>query len=72
MRFPITGILASVSTALGLYGLWWYHKLDRTEQNEADGLAVKFAKQIYDKGLHELTSQQMSWINELVKGRMAA
>ena len=72
MRFPITGILASVSAALGLYGLCWYHNLDRAEQNEADGLASEFAMKLYKKGLHELTSQQMSWVNELVKGRVAA
>jgi len=72
MRVPLIGILSSVSAALGIYGLVWYHRLSKAEQEEADRLSAEYAMKLYNKGLHELTSQQMSWVHDLVKGRMAS
>lgn len=71
MRTPIVGLLASVSAALGLYGLFWYHKLGKTAQEEADRLAAEFATKCYNKALHELESHQMCAIHGMVKSRVA-
>ncbi len=69
MRLPITGIIGSVSAALGLWGLYWYHSLSKSEQAEADQAASELAMNLYSKGLHELTAHQMKWVNETIKGQ---
>ena len=72
MGIPIIGILSSLCSALGLYGLWWYTNLSKAEQEEADRLACQYAQQLYSKGLDQLTSQQLSRVQELVKARFKA
>ena len=66
MRIPLIGIFSSVCTALGLYGLYWYHNLTKEEQEEADRLACQYAQQLYSKGLDQLTSQQLSRVQESI------
>jgi len=72
MRPPLIGILSSVCTALGLYGLYWYHNLTKAEQEEADRLACEYAQELYSKGLDQLTSQQLSRVQELVEARFVS
>jgi hypothetical protein len=72
MRFPIVGVLSAVAAALGLYSMYWYENLDKEEKAEADRLAAEYARRLYSKGLDDLTSQQLSRVTELVKGRFAA
>jgi hypothetical protein len=60
-----------VCAALGLYGLYWYDGLSKDEKQEADQLAMQYASQLYNKGLDQLTSQQMSRVSELVKGHFS-
>jgi hypothetical protein len=72
MRLPVTGILAAVTSALGLYTLYWYENLSREEKKEADALAAEYASKLYDKGLNALTSAQLRHVQELVKGHFAA
>ena len=72
MHLPITGILASVAAALGLYTLYWYENLSKEEKREADALAAQYARKVYDKGLNALTSAQLRHVQELVKGHFAA
>jgi hypothetical protein len=66
--FPVVGLLSALCAALGLYGLYWYDNLSKEEKKEADRLAMQYASQLYNKGLDQLTSQQMTRVNELVKG----
>jgi hypothetical protein len=72
VSFPWTGILSSIAAALGVYGLYWYENLTKEDRAEADRLAVKYAKDIYGKGLSALTSAQLSQVQGLVKGHFAA
>ncbi len=72
MRLPVTGILGVVTSALGLYTLYWYENLSREEKKEADALAAEYAMKLYDKGLNALTSVQLRHVQELVKGHFAA
>lgn len=66
--FPIIGPLATVLAALGGYALLWYHSLTKSEQEEADRLAMEYAKRLYSKGLDELTAAQARRVHEAVKG----
>jgi hypothetical protein len=72
MNFPWFGIGSALVAALGGYGLLWYHNLSKAEQEEADRLAVNYARQLYSKSLDQLTSHQLDRVHELVKGRFAA
>jgi hypothetical protein len=65
--FPVVGLLSAVCAALGLYGIYWYENLSKEEKKEADKLATQYASRLYNKGLNQLTAQQMSRVNELVK-----
>ena len=49
------------------YTLYWYTQLPAAEKAEADRLAVEYAKQLYSKALHELTSSQLGQVYNLVK-----
>lgn len=71
LHLPWTGILGSIASALGLYTLYWYENLSKEEKKEADALAVQYAKELYNKGLHALTSAQLRHVQELVKGHFA-
>jgi len=57
---------------MGLYGLYRYHGLSKEKRAEADRVAVSFARELYGKALDQLTSQQVSRVNEVVKGHFAA
>lgn len=72
MNLPVTGAVASMLTALGVFTLAWYFKLPMAERAEADRLAIEYAKHLYGKGVHELTSHQMNWVHDLVKARVAS
>lgn len=71
LHLPLTGILGSIASALGLYTLYWYENLSKEEKKQADALAVQYAKEVYNKGLHALTSAQLRHVQELVKGHFA-
>ena len=68
MAFPIFGLASAVLTAVGGYGLYWYHNLSKPEQEEADRLAANYAVQLYNKSLDELTSMQLKRVHDLVQG----
>ena len=72
MRFPWVGIGSALVAAFGGYSLYWYHNLSKDEQGEADDLAVDYARQLFDKGLDELTSSQLGRVHDLLKNRFAA
>lgn len=72
MRIPLVGIVSSICTALGLWGLYWYTNLSKEEQAEADKLAADYSMKLYSKGLDQLTAHQMSRVSDLVKGHFAA
>ncbi len=68
MVFPIIGFAAALATATGAYGLYWYHSLSKEEQAKADRAAMEYARNLYDKGLNELTAKQLQHVHDLVKG----
>jgi hypothetical protein len=68
MVFPIIGFAAAIATASGAYGLYWYHSLSKEEQEKADRTALAYAKELYGKGLNELTAKQLEHVHALVKG----
>jgi hypothetical protein len=70
IQVPWTGLFSAIATALGLYGLWWYQNLTPAERKEADGLLVDYAQQLYGKALDQLTSDQLTRVQDLVKSRM--
>jgi len=72
MRFPIVGILSAAASALGLYGMYWYHNLDKEAQAEVDGLAADHAKRVLGKSVELLTSQPLGRVNNLANGGFAA
>ena len=49
MQQPIIGNLSSLSAALGLGRLLWYHKASQIERTEADRLAGVYARNICGK-----------------------
>ena len=71
-HLPVTGILGTIAAALGLYALYWYENLSKEDKEEADALAVEYAREVYNKGLNALTSAQLRHVQELVKGHFAA
>ena len=68
MFVPLIGLLSAAAAALGLYGLFWYENLTKEEKEKADRLACEYAKTVYNKGLHQLTSSQLDYVQSLVKG----
>jgi len=72
MFFPLIPALSSICSALGLFGLWWYHGLTKAEREEADRLAYQYAEQLYGKALDKLTYSQLGRICELVKAHLKA
>jgi hypothetical protein len=72
MVFPIIGLAAALATATGAYGLYWYHSLSKEEQEEADRTAMAYARELYNKGLHELTAKELHRVHELVKREYAS
>jgi hypothetical protein len=71
MRFPLVGALSAVAAALGIYGLVWYEGMTKEEKEEADRLASQYAMTLYNKGLDQLTSHQLSRVQALVQGHFA-
>lgn len=67
MFIPVIGLLSAIAAALGLYGLVWYENLTKEEKEKADRLACEYAKTLYSKGLHQLTSSQLDIVQGLVK-----
>jgi hypothetical protein len=65
--FPIIGLAAALATATGAYGLYWYHSLTKEEQEKADRTALAYAKELYGKGLNQLTAKQLQHVHDLVK-----
>lgn len=72
MAYPITGILASVAAGVGLAGLWWYYRLSKEQQEQADRAAAEYAMMFYNKALEELTSHQLKWVIDTVKSLFVA
>jgi hypothetical protein len=72
MRVPLVGLLGTLAAALGLYTLYWYENLSKSEKQEADRLAADYALRLYNKGLDQLTSFQLGRVQELVQGHFAA
>ncbi|HVX10255.1 MAG TPA: hypothetical protein VHC22_03585 [Pirellulales bacterium] len=67
MAYPITGILAAVAAAAGIFTLWWYYRLSKEEQEQADRAAAEYARKFYNTALQELSSHQLKWVIETVK-----
>jgi hypothetical protein len=69
---PLIGLLAAAATSIGGYTLYWYSNLSRPEQEEADRMAYDTARELYDKGLDELSADQFRRVQEVVKSRLLA
>ncbi len=69
MLFPLIPIASSVLASLGVYLLLWYHRLSTEDQAKADALASQYATSLYQKGIGQLTRQQMKEVYSLVKSR---
>ena len=67
---PLIGLLAAAATSIGGYTLYWYSNLSRSEQQDADRLALDTAKELYNKGLEELSADQFRRVQEIVKSRL--
>jgi len=67
---PLIGLLAAAATGMGSFTLLWYHGMSREERAEADRLACETAKDLYDKGLEELSADQFRRVQEIVKSRL--
>lgn len=67
MPIPFIGLVAAMLAAGAGYTLYWYEQLSAAEKAEADRLAIQYAKQLYGKALHELTTSQLGQIHDLVK-----
>ncbi len=64
---PIIPLLSAACAALGIYGLYWYERLSKVEQEEANRLACEYALRLYNKALDQLTKQQLAKVEALVK-----
>jgi hypothetical protein len=67
MPIPIIGIISSVLTGLGVFGLVWYWSLTKDEREKADRLAGVYAFRLYNKALDQLTKAQVTRVYDLVK-----
>ncbi|QVL30812.1 hypothetical protein KIH39_18415 [Telmatocola sphagniphila] len=72
MRFPIVPLISTVCAALGLGGLYWYYQLSKEEQQEADRIAMGYARSLYNKTVEELTSSEIDKIRALTKSHFSA
>jgi hypothetical protein len=63
----LIGLLAAMVAAGAGYTLYWYEQLSAAEKAEADSLAIQYAKDLYSKALHELTTSQLGMVHRLVK-----
>jgi hypothetical protein len=72
MRVPLVGIASTVCAAVGLFGLFWYSELSDSERAQADEYSAEYARQLYHKGMGQLTSQELSHVKDLVKAHFAA
>jgi hypothetical protein len=71
MFFPLIPVLSTICAALGLYSLYWYENLSKEEKQEADRLASQYAMNLYNKGLDQLSKQQLGRVHDLVKRHFA-
>ncbi len=65
--FPIVGALGAIASALGLYTLVWFERLSKEDKEKANELACQYARKLYNTGVDQLTSHQLSRVNDLVK-----
>jgi hypothetical protein len=71
MKWPIVEILSATAALVGACGLIWYENLPKAKQEEADGLAQEYAKQIYNMALDSLNASQLGHVWNLVRKHLA-
>lgn len=69
--FPLIPLLALFAIGGGAATLVWYDCLSKEDQEEADRIACGYAKQIYDKGMKELTSAELDHVARLTSRHFA-
>lgn len=67
MRFPVVQIVAWLAVLTGAGALCWFETLDDWEKLRADGLAGEYAWQLYQKGLQELTRDELHMVQRLTR-----
>ncbi|MFO0942341.1 MAG: hypothetical protein U0930_16505 [Pirellulales bacterium] len=70
--FPLIPVACLAGMIAGALGLGWYESLSSSEQEEADRLATKFAKEMFSKSVANLTRYEMQVVNDAIQQRMSA
>lgn len=65
--FRLIQLIALIAVFGGGATLLWYDGLSEEEQQEADRIACDYARQLYNKGLKELTKAQANQVALLTK-----
>ena len=65
--FPFIPLLALIVILGGGTTLAWYGQLSKEQKQEADRIAFNYAKEVFGKGLKELTSEQAKHVAMLTK-----
>jgi hypothetical protein len=69
--FPIIPLLAIFAICGGGATLVWYDRLSADQQEEADRIACGYAREVFDKGLKELTKAEADHVAMLTRRHFA-
>lgn len=65
--FPLVPFLLIATLIGSVVGLGWYESLKPHEKEEANRLAVSYAKQLYGRAIEDLTENELKHVHDTVK-----
>jgi hypothetical protein len=66
--FPVIPLLALAGLLGSGYTLYWYSRLEKDQQEEADRVAGRYALALFGKQLDQLTAEQARRVHALTQG----
>jgi hypothetical protein len=65
--FPIIPIVCWAMGIIGSGGLIWYGSLSKEDRGDADAIAAKYASDLFDKAVNQLTVAEAKQVHGLVR-----
>ena len=69
---PLIRILCAVGVIAGVGGLVWYDSMSDNEKQKADRIARQLAVRLYRQSVENVTPEQATKIETIVRERMSA
>jgi hypothetical protein len=65
--FPVIPLLGGLASLLGVGTLVWYYNLSHDERAEADRLTARFARELYQKAVDDLSRSEARIVHDRVR-----